>query len=248
MIGRILFAWFFLIVGQLAFVGASDATFERARLWFERLSEPERRLLQTDLIFAGYFQLEDCVKELTQARLGRFTFDALTRFEDHVGSQQPGYLRRVDRLLLAQQARQFALEAGFAPQTFRKAGLSVPFPANLFDLIDDDGYSVFASRDNTLRFEPIGLEDRNYSFYRLYQDLTKSNLYGTADYVKLRENQFVFIGRNEATGLKYFAYFRRNRRYNSGFILSWEPARESDATALSLYMAANLKLLPIGAD
>lgn len=156
--------WHLSLVVLLVFLAPARAfaDYDRSRLWFNGLSDWERRGIQTNLILTGFYS------GFADAKFGRNTYEALLAFESRHSIFPNGILSGFESGRLVQLAQRWRDGMQFRDERDALAGVVLPIPHALVGASKGGERGAIWDGNNGVRVETAGYAIDDLSFDVVY--------------------------------------------------------------------------------
>jgi S1-C subfamily serine protease len=206
------------------------ADYDRSRLWFNGLSDWERRGIQTNLILTGFYS------GFADAKFGRNTYEALLAFESRHSIFPNGILSGFESGRLVQLAQRWRDGMQFRDERDALAGVVLPIPHALVGASKGGERGAIWDGNNGVRVETAGYAVDDLSFDVVYALMSDPKISPGVKYRSKNDELFVISG--EGSGWKYYRFFQKSGAVISGFTVSWSPQIDDAGSRIAVYLAS----------
>lgn len=224
-----------LLVALLASLAPTRAyaNYDRSGQWFNRLSDWERRGIQTNLILTGFYA------GFADGKFGRNTYDALMAFERQYSILPNGVLSAFESARLVQLARQWRDAMQFREERDSRAGVILPVPRALVGAGRNGERGTIWEGNAGLKIETAAYAATDLSYDLLYAVMSEPKVSPGLEYQVKNDTFFVISG--EDSGWKYYRLFRNRGAVISGFTIAWLQQMTDEGSRIAVYLASSAR-------
>lgn len=206
-----------------------------SELWFNSLTEVERRELQSALILTGdYTQIVDGV-------FGNGTVKALKSFQARNGDTATGVLSPSQLQVLRQHSAEEAEILGFKPFYDERAGFTISVPLKYLDPPRPiQGGNEWKASDGRFFMQTIRYRKTDGSFAATYKDAISGKVIAGLKYRTFRPGFFIVSGLEG--NARFYMRLHDDGDGAVGFLAFWPNGQDADLRRLVVAISNSIKL------